>query len=77
MHAVLDLESNRPVPEDDETLEEGLSEACTGCFLVHDDGSELLMITNEDDLFTAENERNHALFINECENQRSFRNKAR
>ena len=42
MHTVLNLETNWAVAEDDETLEEGLCETCTGSFLIHNDRSELL-----------------------------------
>lgn len=61
MHPVLYLQANGPIAEDDQALEQGLSETCTGCFLVHDDRSELLVIADEDDLLAAEDERDHTL----------------
>jgi hypothetical protein len=44
MHAVLDLQTDRAVTEEDETLEEGLVETGAGGFLVHDGGTELRVI---------------------------------
>lgn len=41
VHAVLDLETDRTVAEEDETLEEGLVETGAGGFLVHDGRAEL------------------------------------
>lgn len=44
VHAVLDLESNGSIAEEDESLKEGLGKSCSGGFLVHDRGAELRMI---------------------------------
>ena len=48
MHAVLHLQPDRPVAEDDEALEEGLGETSARGLLIHDDGAELLVIADED-----------------------------
>ena len=61
MHAILHLQTNWTVAENNQTLKQRLGEASTGSFLVHDDGTELLVITHEHDLLTAEDERYHAL----------------
>mgnify|MGYP001595410266 CR=1 FL=1 len=44
VHAVLDLEANRTVAEEDEAFEEGLGEAGAGGLLVHDRRAELGVI---------------------------------
>jgi hypothetical protein len=44
MHAVLDLQTDRAVTEEDETLEEGLVKTGAGGFLVHDGGTELRVV---------------------------------
>lgn len=44
MHSVLNLKSDRSVPEEDETFEEGLVETGFRGFLVHDRGTELRVI---------------------------------
>lgn len=62
VHAVLHLESYRTVSENDETFEQGLRETGLGCLLVHDDGSELLMITDKDNLFASHDEGDHAFY---------------
>lgn len=50
MHTILDLQADWATSQKDETLEEGLVEAGTGCLLVHDDGAELAVVTDEDEL---------------------------
>ena len=62
MHAILDLKSDWSVAKDDETLEKRLREASSGCFLVHDDWSELLVVANQDSLFATEHKGNHTLW---------------
>ena len=62
MHAILDLKSNGSVTKDYETREERLSKTCTSGLLVHDNWAELLVDADENDLFAAENERDHALY---------------
>lgn len=42
MHPVLDLQSDRPVAEDDQTLKQGLRQTSAGSLLVHDHRAELL-----------------------------------
>jgi hypothetical protein len=37
-----------------------LRETGTSSLLIHDDGAELLMIADEDDLLATENQRDHA-----------------
>lgn len=61
MHAILNLKSNGAVAEDNEALEKRLCEASAGSLLVHNDWPELLMITNQDDLFATKDKRYHAL----------------
>lgn len=60
MHSVLDLKSDRPVTQDDEALEEGLSETRPCGLLIHYDGAQLLVVTNEDHLSASEHQGNHA-----------------
>ena len=62
MHSVLDLESDRTIAQDDEALEERLRQARPCRFLVHDDGAQLLMVTNKNHLSTSEYQGNHALW---------------
>ena len=65
MHTILNLESNGSVAEYDETFEERLGETGTSSFFVHDDWTELLVITDENDLFASEDERNHTFCARE------------
>lgn len=44
MHSVLNLESDRSVPEEDQAFEEGLVQSCFRSFLVHDGWTELRVI---------------------------------
>jgi hypothetical protein len=62
MHAILDLESNGTITQDDQSLEQRLGEACAGRLFVHNDWSKLLVISNKDDLATSQDKRNHALY---------------
>lgn len=62
MHTVLDLKTNRPIAEDNQPLEERLSESCPRSFLIHDHRTELL----DNDVSTKpsiENERDTNLMI--------------
>ena len=59
MHTVLDLEANGPIAENDETLEERLGKASSSSFLVHDDGSKLLMVSDKHHLLAAQDKGNH------------------
>ena len=54
MHSVLDLKSDRTITQHNETLEERLGEARPCGFLIHDDGAQLLVVTDEDYLPTSE-----------------------
>jgi hypothetical protein len=60
VHPVLNLKTYWPIAKDNETFKEGLRETRPGGLLVHDDGAELLVISNENGLLAAEDERNHA-----------------
>ena len=61
MHAILDIESNRGAAEDDQALKQRLIETGLGSFLVHDDGTQLLMIAHKHHLLASKDQRNHAL----------------
>lgn len=60
VHSVLDLQTNGSVTEDDEPFKQRLRKTSPRSFLVHDDGTELLMIADKDDLLAAHDERDHA-----------------
>ena len=72
MHAVLHLQTDWTIAKHDQALKQRLGETGSGCLLVHDNGTELLMISNEHDLLTAKHQWYHAL----CE-RRSARMKGR
>src|SRR5712675_1032671 len=61
VHAILHLQTDRTVAEHDQALKQRLGETSSGCLLVHDNGTQLLVITDEYNLLTAKNERYHAL----------------
>src|SRR4051812_5062930 len=63
MHTVLNLKSNGRASQDDKTLEQRLVESGSCSFLVHDNGSQLLVITNKHDLLTSEYQWDHALWF--------------
>lgn len=44
MHAVLNLETDGTVAENDKTFEERLGETCASCFFVHNYRAKLLFI---------------------------------
>lgn len=48
MHSVLHLQADRLIPEEDQTLKEGLVETCSGCLLAHDGGAQLRMICSRE-----------------------------
>jgi hypothetical protein len=50
VHAVLDLETDRAVAEEDEPFEEGLRKAGARCLLVHDRWSELRVVCEAGDM---------------------------
>lgn len=60
VHSILNSESNRAVAQDDESFEKRLGKTSSRSLFVHDDRSKLLMVTNEYDLFTSHDQRNHA-----------------
>ena len=62
MHSILDLKPDRPVLQDNETLKERLSEASPRGFLVHDNGAQLLVITDEDYLSAPKHQGYHTLY---------------
>jgi len=62
VHSILDLESDRTISQDDETLEERLGEPRACSFLIHDDGAQLLMVTDEDHLSTPEHQGDHTFW---------------
>jgi len=45
MHSILDLQADGPILEEDQAFEEGLGQARSCSFLVHNNGAELLKIT--------------------------------
>ena len=45
MHAILDLETDRPVAKNNETFEKRLRQSSASGFLVHDDRTKLLWET--------------------------------
>ncbi|RUS31225.1 hypothetical protein BC938DRAFT_478226 [Jimgerdemannia flammicorona] len=53
VHAVLNLQANRPDAQDNETFEEGLAETRARGLLVHNDRTELLMIADKHGLLAA------------------------
>ena len=61
MHAILHLQTDWTIAENNQALKQRLGETSSSSFLVHDDGTELLVITDEHDLLTAKHERYHAL----------------
>lgn len=61
MHTILDLETNRPDAQDDQTLEKRLTETGTRGLFAHDHWSELAVISDEYELFGAEHDWDHAL----------------
>jgi hypothetical protein len=66
MHTVLHLQTDGTIAKHNQALKQRLSESSSGRLLVHDDGTELLVIPDEYDLLTAEYERYHTL-CNETE----------
>lgn len=61
MHPVLDLEPERPDPENDEPLEQRLRQSGSRRLLAHDHGPELAVIADEDQLLGPQDHRHHAL----------------
>ena len=61
MHTVLDLQPDRPDAQDDQALEKRLTKARASCLLAHDYWAELAVVADEDELFGAEHDRDHAL----------------
>lgn len=59
MHAVLDLQANRTISKQHETLKERLRETRSSCLLVHDDRAQLLVVANEYDLLASKDEGDH------------------
>ena len=59
VHSVLDRQSDRSISQNDETFKERLSETGARRLFVHDDGTELLMIADQYDLFTTHDEGDH------------------
>ena len=60
MHTVLHLETDGLVAQKDESLKERLGETGSSGFLAHDSGSELRMISNNNQLLDSKGKRNHA-----------------
>lgn len=60
MHAVLDVESDRGTAQDDQTFKERLVQAGFGSLLVHNDRTQLLMVTNQNDLFASQHQWDNA-----------------
>src|SRR5229473_2694885 len=60
MHAILDVESDRRQAQKDQTLEERLVETSLCSLLIHDDRTQLLMITNQHNLLATKDQGNHA-----------------
>ena len=63
MHAVLHLQTNGPVAKYNEAFEERLCQSSAGSFLVHNNWTKLLMIPDKDNLLTAKDQRDHALWF--------------
>jgi hypothetical protein len=63
MHAVLHLQTNRPIAEYDQTFEERLCETSARSLLVHDNWTKLLMIADEDNLLTPKHQRDHTFWL--------------
>lgn len=61
MHAILHLQTNGAVAKHDQALKQRLGETGSGCLLVHDNRTELLVISNEHNLLTTKYQRYHAL----------------
>ena len=53
MHPVLDSQSDGSVAQEYESFKERLGEPSPSSFFVHDDRAKLLVVANEDGLFTA------------------------
>src|SRR5690606_10880839 len=63
MHSVLDVQADWLTAKNNKALEEGLMKTCTGCLLIHNNRSQLLVITDQNNLFTAQYQRNHAFWL--------------
>src|SRR6186713_126376 len=63
MHTILNVEADGSASQNDETLEKRLVKTCLGSLFVHDDRSELLMVTYQHYLLASKNQRNHAFWL--------------
>ena len=61
MHTVLHLQTDGAIAEHNQALKQRLGETSPGSLLVHDNGTELLVIPDEYNLLTAKYERYHTL----------------
>ena len=63
VHSVLHLKSNGPYSQNDKAFKERLAKTSISCFFAHDNWAKLAMISDENDLLRAKNDRNHALWF--------------
>ena len=57
MHSLLDLQTNRTDPNQDQSLEQGLRQSSFRSDITHDNGSELTTIADHDELFGSHRNR--------------------
>jgi len=63
MHAILNLQSERPNAQEDGTLEQRIRQACFGCAFVDNHRTKLAMIAHQNELLRSKNAWNQRLWL--------------